>query len=363
MTSPQRLPGEAIPFQDAETGVTGLQLTRAEAIHHTLYFTHSSVTADGRWVVFVSNRLGGWNLFAAATDGGEIRVLTRSGEVNPFSGVIHPFRSCVYFSARETVRSVDIETGEERTLLQVPGARWGGCHLDAAGERLLTVLRRGETGRLVWLTTDGSHWEEFFAPPRPVYYAQFCPANPEWVLYSSGIDQRMWIVHLRGWRDRPLYLHNREVWITHESWLGSSETVLFTRWPDALMAIERNGSRPRVIAAVNAWHASSRRDGGLIVADTVHPDRGLILIDPETGRWRTWCYPKASCQGTRWKFRTPEPGPVREETYGPQWTHPHPAFSLDGRWITFTSDASGYPQVYLIPAPERFPEEDNGQHG
>ena len=36
-----------------------------------------------------------------------------------------------------------------------------------------------------------------------------------------------------------------------------------------------------------------------------------------------------------------------DTVYGPQWTHPHPAFSSDERRITFTSDKTGTAQVYV----------------
>ena len=36
-----------------------------------------------------------------------------------------------------------------------------------------------------------------------------------------------------------------------------------------------------------------------------------------------------------------------DSVYGPQWTHPHPAFSADERRITFASDRTGRTQVYV----------------
>jgi hypothetical protein len=162
----------------------------------------------------------------------------------------------------------------------------------------------------------------------------------------------MWTVSTRGLKDRPLYLHDARQWITHESFLGEGAEVLFTRWPDALMAIQRNGDSPRVVSPLNAWHASSRSDGSLIVADTNHPDVGIRLIHPDDGRDAPLCYPNATSQGDRWRWRTPEPGMVGETTYGPQWTHPHPAFSVSGQWVTYTSDCSGHPQVYAARVPD-----------
>jgi hypothetical protein len=37
-----------------------------------------------------------------------------------------------------------------------------------------------------------------------------------------------------------------------------------------------------------------------------------------------------------------------DTVYGPQWTHPHPSFSPDEKLAAYTSDVSGYPQVYVV---------------
>jgi hypothetical protein len=36
-----------------------------------------------------------------------------------------------------------------------------------------------------------------------------------------------------------------------------------------------------------------------------------------------------------------------DTVYGPQWTHPHPSWSMDERRIAFASDRTGHPQVYV----------------
>ena len=39
---------------------------------------------------------------------------------------------------------------------------------------------------------------------------------------------------------------------------------------------------------------------------------------------------------------------ANDSVYGPQWTHPHPAFSADGKYVTFASDRTGQTQVYVV---------------
>lgn len=352
MPTGARFTGERHTSIDGRTGVEVVRFTSADAIHHTLYFTKPSVTADGERFVFVSDRDGGWNLFAASLDADEIVQLTEGGDLNPFSAVNSPDGTRVYFTAGNQVRSVRLDTLRVSVLADFGDASLGGCSLDASGAQIVTVVRRGGSSELATVRTDGMGYSVFYEPPREVGYVQFCPADSGCVLYSSGIDQRMWTATTRGIKDRPLYLHDTSQWITHESWLGQSDTVIFTRWGYGLLAIDRNGGTARTITRQNAWHASSRRDGGMIVADTVLPDMGLLLIDPTDGRTTVLCHPEATSQGTRWGYDTPEAGTVTAETYGPQWTHPHPAFSPDGRWVSFTSDRTGSAQVYLARVPD-----------
>ena len=85
-----------------------------------------------------------------------------------------------------------------------------------------------------------------------------------------------------------------------------------------------------------------------MVCDTNFPDSGLQLFDltEEECEPRLLCLSESSNVGTHWDTdHCPyDDGPV--QVYAPQHTHPHPNFSPDGRLVVFTSDRSGWPQVY-----------------
>jgi hypothetical protein len=311
-------PIERTSSLDPRTGVEVIQHTNASAIHQTLYFTNPSIADDGKRILFVSDRDGGWNLFSVNFDDGEIVQLTETGDVNPTSPVPARNAARVFYTAKSQVRSVHLDTLRKSVLAEFPGARLGGLSLNASGTRLVTVVYRGDSPALATVSTRGLGYEVVYEPEREVFYAQLCPADDRWILYASGVNQRMWTVTVRGLRDRPLYLHDASQWITHESWLGNTSTVLFTRWHYGLMAIERNGDGLRTVVQGPVWHASSRHDGSLIVADTARPDDGLWLIEPRTGEKRVLCYPGASSKGSRWDAETPETGVVTTDTYGPQ---------------------------------------------
>ncbi|MFQ6040983.1 MAG: oligogalacturonate lyase family protein [Candidatus Poribacteria bacterium] len=345
-------PPEKKVFKDAKTDVTIFQMTDYPATHHNLYFVNPSCTPDGKTVIFVSDRSGLANLYKADIETGEIVQLTDIDNLNSFSATSSKDNRRVFFSAGGEVRAIDLETLNEEVLARFPDGRVGNCNLNGDDNMLVTSVRRaGET----WITavhTDGSDVIPVYSPPRSVGHVQFCPADNNLILYSSDITQRMWLVQLDGRNDRPLYLHGPEQWITHESWLGMTDEVIFTHWPHALKAIKKDSDTARIVSDFNAWHASSRIDGSLIISDTVCPDIGLQLIDPKTGEHWALCYPESSSQGTQWSEVTPAIGEITEKTYGPQWSHPHPSFSPDGTMVIYTSDKTGRPQVYVAFVPK-----------
>jgi len=90
-----------------------------------------------------------------------------------------------------------------------------------------------------------------------------------------------------------------------------------------------------------------------MVADTNLPDIGIQVFNPldGIGEPKTLCHPGASNVGDHWGGPFPySKGPIK--VYAPQHTHPHPSFSSDGRRIVFTSDRTGYSQIYEVTLPD-----------
>jgi len=109
----------------------------------------------------------------------------------------------------------------------------------------------------------------------------------------------------------------------------------------------------------SVWHISPNRDGTQVLCDTNHPDEGIFQIDVATGARRRICQPESGNGGTQWTKDSPADWKVdaksslswlevpTDSIYGPQWTHPHPCFSPDEKFVTFTSNRTGFAQVYV----------------
>lgn len=341
-------------------------------MHHHFYFTNPTVSPDGRFGYFVSYRTGYPNLFRIDLASGRLTQFTDRVDINPFSPV--PSRSApqVYLSARSSVRAVNPENGEDRVLATFPGAALGNCSLNVAGTLLAIGLRYSDRCELALIdTATGSC--EILTQGSEVGHIQFSPRDDRMLLFSGSSRQRMWIHDRRTGTDRPLYKQAEGEWIVHESWrMGSVDEVIFPHWPRSLRAIRSDGSGLRTIASINVWHACGSPDGWSIVCDTNHPDRGLLLIDARSGEYRALCHSGASQRGTQWAVGTPaagagidtsiirssvpenDPPPHPDDpasTYGPQWSHPHPSFTPDGRHVVFTSDRDRWSQVYMVEVP------------
>jgi len=352
---------------DERTGARLWQVTAAEATHHHFYFTNPSWPDDKRELYFVSYRSGYPNLFSAEEATGEITQLTNRVDLNPFSPTVTRDGRRLYFSARDCVIELDRETLRERIVAGFDGAKLGNCSLNVAGTRLAIGVRLRDACRLALVELSSGQTRPLVEKPE-VGHVQFCPDDDMFLEYSGPTDARIWTIHADGSADRNLYRQQPGEWIVHESWLGRGDEIMFTHWPWALRAISRDGASVRTIGAFNVWHSSGDRTGRWIVADTNHPDIGLQLVNARTGERRTLCHPRATNRGTQWAFTTPAKGagidtsiirgeqpeldrPPRPEdpasVYGPQWSHPHPAFSPDSQRVIFTSDRDGWSQVYV----------------
>lgn len=347
---------------DAATGAAIVQLTAHPSINHPAYFLQSSFTPDGRRVLFTSYRTGQPQLFMAAFPEGDIEQLTSGAPVHPWSGSIR--NDVVFFARAGEVWSHHLPTHRERRIAAFDG-QLGEISPDAEGDWLVAAIRRGTENGLVCGRSDGTGWT-FIPFPRTVIHPQFHPLEPEWIEFAGDPAPRMHRVRRDGTGLECLYEHNNDEFVVHETFLGRTGDLIFTIWPRGLYRFDWTSRELRTIAEFNAWHITPNRAGTLVLCDTNHPDFGIWLIDVSNGARRQVCLSLASNQGTQWRkscyalkadFVAAQKGNLSwmetaaDTVYGPQWTHPHPAFSSDERHITFTSDRTGHPQVYAVRSP------------
>jgi hypothetical protein len=359
-------------LRDEATGAKVWQITSFRSINHATYFLQSSFTPDGRGMLFISNRSGSWQLFlVAGFPAGPLVQLTDAAPIHPFSPAVHPDGARVLFVRGGSLWTVELLTLQETLIADFGGASMGEPSLDAAGEWVVAAIKKDGKAGLALGKVDGTGWNviEF---PRTVIHPQFHPAEPEWIEFAGDPAPRMHRIRRDGTGLECLFLHDNDLFIVHETFLGQTGNVVYTVWPHRLCTMDWKTREHRTITEFNAWHIAPNRAGTRILCDTNHPDSGIYLIDVETGARRQVCLSRASNGGSQWKqsryalaadFAAARSGAASAGTlswmeaggdtvYGPQWTHPHPSFSPDERMVVFASDRTGSTQVYAAEIPD-----------
>jgi len=358
-------PSEHSTHRDAATGATIHQMTDHASISHPSYFLQSSFTPDGTALFFTSYRTGAPQLFEVQYPTGPVRQLTGGPAIHPYSPAMHPDGRRIFFVRAGEIWAVDRGTLEETRVAAFPEAQLGECSLDGAGEWVTAAIRqRGQNGIVVG-RSDGSDWG-LIPFPRTVIHPQFHPAEPEWIEFAGDPAPRMHRVRRDGFGLACLYEHGNDEFVVHETFLGATGDLVYTVWPKLLCRLDWMSGRRETIIEFNCWHITPNRAGTQVLCDTNHPDCGMFLVEVATGRARQVCLTESSNQGTQWRtsryalaedFAAARSAAktslswmevATDSVYGPQWTHPHPAFSSDERLATFASDRTGTTQVYVV---------------
>ncbi len=356
-------PAEWTKAPDRRTGRKVWQITDGPRPSHFCYQTVQGFTADERFMVFASDRdEKGWQLWRADLETGELARLTDQEELRHGSYGMHPNGRQVCVSSGWRYLAVEVGTGRTRVLAdlegELPGPP-GGAELpiSADGTRLLVPYggddRRKSSAAVVWLDEGRVEpvldWEGGW-----LCHYQFCPAEPDWVIFDPLPDPqndmtkslqeraRAWLLDIHSREVRPFLMAPRGTRATHEYWGPDGERLYFHHktqpgWvPTSLSSIDRFGrdwQTHYTHETLKLGHSDISRDERWIVTDVQEPgENPLLLVDVETGRAETLCWPNSSVEEGHTKH-----------------SHVHPSFSPGDRYVGFTSDRTGVAQVYVVP--------------
>ena len=359
-----RFRSESTLAVDGRTGATVRQVTAAPAIHHHPFFFVPAYDDAMRRLVFVSHRTGASQLFAEERASGDLVQLTDQPGIAEWS--VHPSHDgrFVYYTAGAEGWRVDCATCEAEQVAVfgdvalreqgMVGAAMGTTALSRDDRWWAVKFNEGPVACLAVVDTRDRSWEVILRRDT-IGHQQFCPDDDTLLFYAGPLTDRVWLVNRDGSGNRRLHVRAPGQWVTHETWLPGRRELAFVDWPHGMRSIDVDSGAERQVTTDNAWHAASRRDGRRMVADTNFPDLGLQLFDPTdgVGAPTTLCHPAASSLGAHWAGPFPyADGPVA--VHAPQHTHPHPSFAPDGSRVVFTSDRTGFAQVYEVTVGEEF---------
>lgn len=355
------LPSESRTFNDPQTGVRVRQVTSHPSIHHHPFYYLPAYDDAMRHLFFVSHRTGRAEIWAEVRDSARLAQLSEHEGLAEWS--FHPSHDgrYIYFTDESGAWRLETENGREEELVHFGGAmREAGMVGAAMGTTTLSrddrywavPIKAGKMSRFVVIeTATGKH--QTIMERDTIGHPEFHPDDDTLLRYAGPYHSRIWVVNRDGSGNRLAYERAKREWIVHETWRPGTREIISANWPHGCVRVDINSGAVRKVCGFNAWHPAINRAGTLMCADTTFPDQGLQLFDPRDGGGepRTLCETKSSNAGAHWKTdHCPyDDGPV--QVYAPQHTHPHPSFSPDGRFVVFTSDCSGYAQLYEAEVP------------
>lgn len=369
---------ETRTFTDPRTGARVRQVTNHASIHHHPFYYLPCMDDAMARLFFVSYRTGRADIWCELRETGELQQLTDQPDLGEWS--VHPSHDgrFVYYTAGQAAWRTATDNSASEQLVNfgslagreagMVGAAMGTTTLSHDDRYWAVPVKLGARFRFIIIdTATGAH--ETILEADTIGHPEFHPSDNTLLRYAGSYKERIWVVNRDGtgnrlvYRRKPLGKPNQFEWIVHETWnpfrQGSGQAalreIITANWPRGCIGIDIDTGAVRPVCSFNAWHPSINRSGTRMCADTVFPDTGLQLFDPldGIGTPTPLCFPEASCEGKHWNtdhcpYDDEDYQQGKWKVYAPQHTHPHPAFSPDGRFVVFTSDRSGTAQIYEV---------------
>ena len=370
----QSVKGESHTFTDPRTDAKVRQITDYPAIHHHPFYYLPAYDDAMTRLFFVSHRTGRPEIWCELRSTGELQQLTDMPDIAEWS--VHPSHDgrYVYFTAGSYACRASTDNGTVEQLFAfgalagraqgMVGAAMGTTAVSHDDRYWAVPVHVGEAFRFVVIDTEtGGH--NTILEAETIGHPEFHPSNNNLLRYAGSYRSRIWVVGRDGSGNRLVYERKaldtpgQYEWIVHETWNPAQPAEIITaRWPRGCIGIDIQSGAVREVCSFNAWHPSINRRGTLMCSDTNFPDIGLQLFDPRNPAAirRTLCFPEATNEGNHWNtdhcpYDDEDYKRGKWKVYAPQHTHPHPAFSPDGRFVVFTSDRGGFSQVYEAEVP------------
>lgn len=364
-------PPEWKAFKDPVSGVEVRQLTDYKGHSHHLYFTNPGWYAGGRKLLFGSDRENRTDLFSLDLTTGEITQLTDLEPVPPpyetgfLATCLDPEGTTAFFWYGRSVVALHLASRELRTLWEMPdGFRRSMLNCTADGRFVCAAIfedlsrrfridyGRGYVGfretweaqpssRIVKVATDGSGGETVREERYWIGHVNTSPTQPNLLTFCHEgpwnlVDNRIWCLDLatgEAWKVRPREVEEA---VGHEYWLDDGLHIGYHGpWPDGRKLLGRikfdNSDRIETTTPHETGHTHSN-DFTLIVGD----GRPFVRL------WRR--------EGER--FDGPRVLAEHRSSFHIQKVHVHPRFSPDGSAVLYTSDRSGYGNLYLVEVPD-----------
>lgn len=371
-------------FADPDTGRTVIQWTRSSAKDQHLYFSSQSVTADGQYLLFISERSGAPNLHVIERADGAIRQVSHADAMLRAycypTGTTHGFskatpyldakRNTAYWVQDDQAWRCSLERGAQPEKLADLPQGWytGFTYLSPDGKTFCVpctdprafseedttqrdqlkavpwrMIEQEMVTKLCMIDTEQCCVREVFEIPFWVTHVLFDPAGSGRLVFNcegSARADRRFPYWGRIWRLEPdgswqrLYAEPENETVVHENWLANGEGLVYHGKRDGEPYIAARDIEGELIFqydtnGVPVGHAIATPDPRRVTTDS--DDEYLHLYDfnaPANQRDMRLCR--------------------RDSSYKTQDEHAHPIMTPDRKGVVFTSDREGMCNVYEV---------------
>lgn len=370
---------EKFTYIDKQTGAEVTRLTSWRTNSNHLYFTNNCFYDNGRKLVFASERDNAPNLYSLDLESGEIEQLTDlpvceypAGNFLQLTYVHAESAVAVFFSDRQLM-ALDIKAKRTKEIFTVPDGYFNHIvSIGADGRYAYTSIyenvsdrRQGNTlqdtfnahpnSKIMKIAIDGSTSECIYEENNFIAHVNASPTDPDKLTFChegfwEQVDHRLWAMDIptrKVWKlheCKPLEAIGHEYWFADGRRIGYHGIVNCNRvgptdeellGMSQLGAVNFDGTEDKAYEfPFNMGHIYSDNEE-LIVGDGDR--RGKYL--------RLWQLGKCG-------YEQPRALCMHNCSFKMQASHVHPRITPDGRHVLYTSDESGYNQLYIVKIPD-----------
>ncbi|WP_231584286.1 TolB family protein [Paenibacillus dauci] len=382
-------------YQDRLTGIEVHQLTDYRGHSRQLYFTENGLYDEGRRLLFVSDRDNSANLFSIHLETGEMTQLTTYTNNDDLQVCLTPDGQQALLQKEDTISLLDLTSFRERVKYHCPeGFRMGNISCTADGESVLTCI-----WQQLFAKNDVEHDPETTRKRNDHDTFHEVIDNKDAAIDRQAADQRMLESSSSFSQIIAIHLHTRQSEIVHEGQRMITHVQASPIHPWLLTFYQEDS---RELGDPSIW-SMDRRSGKISPvrakseADEI-VGRPYFLSDGETiayqgvrssgtSFWGSIRYDQSDQQEQEISFaihhayldgkyqaitdgrenvqtlnlwRTSPDGTyngpyvlceLRCSFHSPK-VHAYPRISQDGRKLFFTSDRTGYANIYMVELPD-----------
>ncbi|MBN2088855.1 PD40 domain-containing protein [candidate division KSB1 bacterium] len=350
---------EWVKYRDSLTQHEVWQITAHDSPSVAVYFERQAFTKDDKYMVFSSKRSGDWQLYRADMTTGEIVVISEKQGIHPYRFTIHPDGEHIWYVYNQVLYKNSVALLDEQVVFDFHNTfsqSIGFSSSFTADARYTLITTESDSGPSIYRVNleTGAIEHVITWTIESLSHPLICPTNPDLITFVPNPDTqndmtlpmekraRTWIVNMQTKEVKQFLTMPYGFRATHETWSWDGQRFFFFKktqpgWiPVSICSIDQNGDNLQeyyVHPEIRLGHGISTIDRKWFVTDGQDPHHNpLILINLENGMAKYICWPDASIIEGH-----------------PKFAHVHPSISMSGRFLCYTSDRTGTPQVYVVP--------------